>query len=95
MESGAVGAACARHGLPFAVLRAVCDPAGRSLPPAALAALDNAGRIGFLNVTASVILHPGQIPALLALARDAARARKTLIGQVKHLAAHDHPAFSC
>jgi adenosylhomocysteine nucleosidase len=95
MESGAVGECCARHGLPFAVLRAVCDPAGHSLPPAALAALDNAGRIGFLKIAASVIRHPQQFPALLALARDAARARKTLIGQVRQLAAHDHPAFSC
>jgi adenosylhomocysteine nucleosidase len=94
MESGAVGEAAARHGLDFAVLRAICDPAGRSLPPAALAALDDTGRIGVLSVAASVLRHPGQIPALLTLARDANGARKTLIGQVARLASHDHIAAS-
>ena len=92
MESGAVGACAVQEGIPFAVLRAICDTATRSLPPAALAALDNAGRIGFLAVAASVLRHPGQIPALLALASDAARARKTLIGRVAHLAPHALPA---
>jgi adenosylhomocysteine nucleosidase len=88
MESGAVGEVAARHGLGFGVLRAICDPAARTLPPAALAALDKAGRIGFLAVAASVLRQPGQIPALLALAADAARARKALIAQ----AMHDYPA---
>ena len=92
MESGAVSETAARHGLPFAVLRAICDPAQRSLPPAALAALDDAGRIGLLKVAASVLRHPGQIPALFALAADAARARKTLIGRARGLASHDHMA---
>jgi adenosylhomocysteine nucleosidase len=78
LESGAVARVAARHGLPFAVLRAVCDPAGRALPPAALAALDARGAIGVWRVLASVLAHPGQIPALLALAGDAARARRAL-----------------
>ncbi len=94
MESGAVGACAAQEGVPFAVLRAICDAATRSLPPAALAALDNAGRIGFLAVAASVLRHPGQIPGLLALAADAAHARKTLIGQVARLAPHALPAHT-
>jgi adenosylhomocysteine nucleosidase len=78
LESGAVARVAARHGLPFAVLRAVCDPAGRALPPAALAALDARGAIGAWRVLASVLAHPGQVPALLALAGDAARARRAL-----------------
>ena len=67
LESGAV----ARAGLPFAVLRAICDPAERDLPPAALSALSDAGAIGFLRVIGSVVARPGQLPALLALGRDA------------------------
>ena len=78
LESGAVGRVAARHGLPFAVLRAICDPAGRTLPPAALVALDAAGAIGLLRVLASVARHPGQVPALIALGRDAAAARAAL-----------------
>ena len=82
LESGAVARVAARHGLPFAVLRAVCDPAERSLPPAALVALDRNGAIGGLRVLASVLRAPGQVPALLALARDAAAARAALRRQV-------------
>jgi len=40
LESGAVARVAARHGLPFAAVRAVCDPAGFALPPLALEALD-------------------------------------------------------
>ena len=78
LESAAVARAARRHGLPFAVVRAVCDPAERDLPPAALVALDPAGRIGLMGVLASVLAHPRQLPALLALGADAARARRAL-----------------
>jgi len=78
LESGAVARVAARHTLPFLVIRAVCDPADRALPPLALTALDAGGRITPARVLASLLRHPGQIPALLALARDAARARATL-----------------
>ena len=83
MESGAVARAAAGHGLPFAVLRAICDPAERDLPPAALAALNHRGAIGLGRVAASVARHPAQIPALLALARDAAAARRALADRVR------------
>ena len=78
LESGAVARVASRHGLPFAVLRAVCDPAGRALPPLALAALDAGGRIGARRVIISLLRHPAQLPALILLARDAMRARATL-----------------
>jgi len=85
LESGPVARVAARHGMPFAVLRAVCDPAARSLPPAALAALGATGRIGPWHVAASVLRQPGQVPALLALAGDAARARWALVRAVARL----------
>jgi adenosylhomocysteine nucleosidase len=78
LESGAVARAAHAHGLAFAVLRVVCDPADRDLPPAALAALDRAGLIGVGRVIASLLRQPSQVPALLALARDAARAHQAL-----------------
>lgn len=87
MESGAVARVAADRGLPFAVLRAVADPAGRDLPPAALLALDGGGRIGFLRVLGSVFGNPGQLPGLLALARDAAAARRALVGRLSSLRA--------
>jgi adenosylhomocysteine nucleosidase len=83
LESAAVARAARRHGRPFAVLRAVCDPADRALPHAALVALDPAGGIVPLRVAAAVLTRPWEIPALLALARDAARARAALLGRVR------------
>jgi adenosylhomocysteine nucleosidase len=79
LESGAVARVARRHNLPFAVLRAICDPAERDLPPAALIALDAAGSIGLLRVLASVFRRPDQIPALIRLGQDAKRARGALI----------------
>lgn len=73
MESGV--AACS--GLPFAVLRVVCDDAGRDLPPAAGEAMKE-GRVHVPALFRSLVRHPGQIPALISLGRDAAKARKTM-----------------
>ncbi|WP_239003261.1 phosphorylase family protein [Rhodovastum atsumiense] len=86
LESGAVARVAARHGLAFAVLRAICDPAGRTLPPAALVALTASGRIGMVRVLASVARQPSQIPTLLALGRDAAAARRALLRRVAQAA---------
>ena len=79
LESGAVAATAAAHGLPFVVIRAICDPADRDLPPAALLALGPHGAIGLGRVLRSVLANPRQIPALLALARDARTARRALL----------------
>lgn len=79
LESGPVARVASLRGTPFAVVRAVCDPAERDLPPAAMIALDRAGAIGLWRVLASVARNPGQIPALLRLAQDAAAARKALV----------------
>lgn len=85
LETGAVAAVAAGHGLGFAVLRAVCDPAGRDLPPAALAALDARGAIGAGRVLASLLARPAQAQALLGLAREAAVARRALAARVAAL----------
>jgi adenosylhomocysteine nucleosidase len=85
LESGAVAEVAEQHNVPFAVQRAICDPADRDLPPAALAALDRKGTIGLMRVLASILVHPSQLPSLLALAADAARARRALMGRVAAL----------
>jgi adenosylhomocysteine nucleosidase len=79
--AGLVRVAEAR-GLAFAVLRAVCDPAERNLPPAALAALNAGGGIALSRVLRSIARRPNQIPALLALAADAIAARRALVQRV-------------
>ena len=78
LESGAVARAANAHGVPFAVLRAVADPAARNLGPAALTPLKPGGGIDLAAILRSVAAHPGQLPGLLALARDAAKARRAL-----------------
>ncbi len=78
LESGAVAQVAARHELPFAALRAVCDPGHRGLPRAALQALDEEGRVRLLRLLASLLLHPLELPEVVALAADSTRARRAL-----------------
>jgi adenosylhomocysteine nucleosidase len=82
LESAAVARVAKTNSIPFSVLRAICDPADRTLPPAALAALDRHGAIAIGRVLASIAAHPTQIPALLALASDAMTARRALLARV-------------
>jgi adenosylhomocysteine nucleosidase len=79
MESHIVARHATRHGLPFAVLRVIADPAERNIPPAALAGMRSDGGIDFLAVLASLLKHPGQLPALLRLAADTRRAMAALL----------------
>lgn len=85
LESGSVARVATAHGMPFAVLRAICDPAERSLPAVALAALDARGVIGVWRVITSLTARPGQLPALLALSVDAAAARRSLVERVRQI----------
>jgi adenosylhomocysteine nucleosidase len=85
LESGAVARVAARWALPFGMLRAVCDPAMRDLPPAALAALDSRGTIGLGRIAAALLRQPAQLPALLRLAGEARAARAALAGAAARL----------
>ena len=87
MESGAGAAAAAAAGLPFAVLRAICDPADRDLPAAALIALDAAGRLAVGALLSALLRNPLQIPPLIGLARDAAKARRALTDRIAPIVA--------
>jgi hopanoid-associated phosphorylase len=85
MESGAVARAAARHGIPFAVLRAIGDPAGRDLPAAAKAAFGAGGGVAVWPLLASLAADPGQIPALIALARETRLAMRGLRDAARRL----------
>jgi adenosylhomocysteine nucleosidase len=88
LESAAVAEVATERNLPFAVLRAVADPADRAVPPAALTALDAKGAVTLGRVLVSLVHQPGQLAALLALARDAVRARRSLLRHLAHIGAH-------
>jgi adenosylhomocysteine nucleosidase len=78
MESLAAGRYALERGSPFAILRAVADPADRNLPPLALKAVDSDGRINLARLILELIRSPGQLPGLGAAARDSQAAFRAL-----------------
>ena len=88
MESGAVALVASRHGIPFAVLRAICDPAEHDLPPAALVPPDRHGAIMLRRIFHSVLTQPRQLRFLPALAANAMAARRALHAAVTQIQAH-------
>ncbi len=85
MESGVMALAAQRAGLPFAALRAICDPAERDVPAAAQCALAPDGRLAVGRMLASLLHNPGQMPHMVALARDAVTARRRLSARIRLL----------
>lgn len=78
MESHVAGRWAADHGLPFAILRAVGDPAERALPTLAARALTPDGEVALGRVLAGLARAPGDLGALLAAGRDSRSAFLTL-----------------
>lgn len=78
MESHLAGWAAAQAKLPFLVVRAVADPAGRAIPRAAMAAFDAEGRTLVLPVIGALTKRPGELPGLLRLAADSRAGFATL-----------------
>jgi len=78
MESHGVARAAAESGLPLLVVRAIADPADRAIPHVAMAGMGENGETRVLPVIAGLLAEPAQLPALLAVARDAGRATAAL-----------------
>lgn len=79
MESHVAARLAARHGLPFAALRVVADPAERQLPHAALVGMRPDGGVAVGAVLASLLRDPQQLPSLVATALDARAAFAALL----------------
>jgi hopanoid-associated phosphorylase len=79
MESHVAARVAQRHRLPFAAVRVVCDPAHRTLPPAARVAMKPDGRVDLSAVMRSLLAHPAQLAALIQTGRDAERAFGALL----------------
>ena len=77
LESNRIAGAAEHARIPFLVFRVIADTAERDLPPAALVPLTKSGRPS-LRVLGSIIVRPGQIPALLTLARETRSALEAL-----------------
>ena len=78
MESGAAARFARARNLPFAVLRAVADGPADALPRAAAVGLNPDGSPAPGRVLAALLRHPGELPALLRLARASAAAHEAL-----------------
>lgn len=83
MESHIAGATAAAHGLPFAVCRAIVDPAWRTLPSAATAGLRDDGTTALGPILQELLRQPSQLGALIQVAVDARAARTSLV-QARH-----------
>lgn len=79
MESHIAAEQADAHGLPFAVCRAIVDPAWRTLPPAATAGLREDGTTALAPILRELARSPGQLPAMIRLAFDARAARLSLV----------------
>lgn len=88
IESHIVAAFAQAHGLPWGVLRAICDPAQRALPPLALDALRPDGRLDIPAVLKGLVADPVQIPALIAVGRDTKAATASLRRACRLLGPH-------
>ena len=79
MESAVVARAAQRHGLPFAVLRVIADPAHRPLPSAALVAMRTDGEVDTGAVLSALVRDPAQLSSLVRLAFDSRSAFSALV----------------
>lgn len=78
MESHAVAEVAREAGLPFLAVRAIADPAARSVPRWALAGIGPEGQTRPLAVLGKIAFRPWEWPALFHLARDTAAAMAAL-----------------
>jgi adenosylhomocysteine nucleosidase len=78
MESHIAADLAAKHGLPFAVLRVVADPATRRIPHSAMQGMRPDGRTDGLAVLRSLMRRPSEIAGMIRVARDAWVARLAL-----------------
>jgi adenosylhomocysteine nucleosidase len=78
MESLTAGRFALEQRIPFAILRAVADPAERDLPPLVLKAVDSYGRINARALVRGLIRSPRQLAGFPAAAFDSRVAFRAL-----------------
>jgi hopanoid-associated phosphorylase len=79
MESHLVARLADAHGLAFAAVRVIIDPAHRAVPPAALLAMASGGSTDVSAMLREILTRPSQVSPLMRLAADAIAARAALV----------------
>ncbi|MDD3371953.1 MAG: hypothetical protein PHE27_09040 [Alphaproteobacteria bacterium] len=80
MESQCLAEAAGAAGIPFSVVRAVCDNSSMNVPPFVMAAVREDGSVSALGALGHLILHPRQTPDLFAVMNGTNRALRSLAG---------------
>jgi adenosylhomocysteine nucleosidase len=88
MESHVVARLAAAHGLAFAAMRVIVDPADRAIPPAAVLGMGRDGGADIWAVVRNLIAHPSQLSLLARVAADAITARAELLRVRRLLGPH-------
>lgn len=78
MEAAAIAAVATRAGLPFVVVKAICDPLGRELPRRIMRALDGGGGPSWRTLSAIAFGGPPVWSAVRSLSQDFSQARRAL-----------------
>ena len=78
MESHAVARVATKTGVPFLALRAIADPACRTVPVSAMGGLSPDGHTRILAALGNLLLHPWELPDLLRLALDTQKGLRSL-----------------
>jgi adenosylhomocysteine nucleosidase len=79
MESHLVARLADSHGLAFAAVWVIIDPAHRAVPPAALLAMAPGGSTDVSATLREILARPSQVSPLMRLAADAIAARAALV----------------
>lgn len=79
MESHIVSEAAARAGIPFTACRIIIDPLDQEIPEVAIKGMRQDGETDAWSVVRALTHRPGQLPALLQIARDAGIAYAALL----------------
>ena len=88
MESHRVVRLAAAHGLAFAAVRVIIDPAERTIPPAALLGMRSDGSANAWAVLRDLAVRPSQFVSLVRLAVDSFAARAELLRVRRLLGPH-------
>ena len=85
LESAACAEAAAARGIPYLVLRSVCDPAEEDLPFDLNHCRDRAGGVRRVRVMSRALLHPSYVGGLWVLRQRVARGSHRIAGLVQAL----------
>jgi hypothetical protein len=89
-ETFIAGSIAIAHGIPWAALRFVCDPAAFEIPPAALVKLKANGAYDMGAILRSLARDPWEIPELVELAGMSV----TALGNLRAALARIGPGFA-